>query len=501
MKNYTHTNTTHKYFIKSHSHGMSIIEVIVAMALFIILASVGMSAVLGAFSSNRLSDDHLRAQTFAQSGIEEVSSLIKQGWSSPFLATNCNLGCGVTLNNGNLTWAGTSNTQGNLTRTITVESVLRNASGNIVTTGGTIDSDTKKVTSTVSWDFSPTRNNIVSISRYFTQFMKNIIPPIGDWLQPSIAGSINLNGNQNGLAVTVQGNYAYIVRNGGNPRFAVVDISTPASPSLVGSLPLSSASNTQLYMQGNFAYLAGTQNTNEILSIDVSNPAAPIEVGTFNTPGNSNATSIYVSNSTAYVTSQNSGNPELYILDVSNPASLSQLGSLDLNGSASRVIVTDNYAFITSTNNTQEIQVVSISNSTTPSLIATLNLPGNTDPSGLSLIQNYLYTAQGSVVHSVDISTPTNPTLAASLDIGGSSISDISYSATPNNKFLFMGTLNNSTEFVVLDILDPVNLSLATSVNISGNSLVNGLSYSDTHDIVVAVSSNNSQEIIIFEPN
>jgi hypothetical protein len=63
---------------------------------------------------------------------------------------------------------------GKFNRTITVTDVQRDGANNIVASGGINDPDTKKVTSRVNWNFSPSRNNTVSLSTYLTNFRKAI---------------------------------------------------------------------------------------------------------------------------------------------------------------------------------------------------------------------------------------------------------------------------------------------------------------------------------------
>ena len=155
--------------------GFGIIEIIVAMALFVTVAVTGIVTVIGSFSANRLGDEQTKATVFAQSGLEAVRSIKNQGWASPLLTTNCTVGCGLGLNGSSWSWSGTNNTLDKFTRVITVSDVQRDLTGTIVVSGGINDSDTKKVNSTVTWNFTPTRNNTVSLSTYLTNFRKAIL--------------------------------------------------------------------------------------------------------------------------------------------------------------------------------------------------------------------------------------------------------------------------------------------------------------------------------------
>ncbi|HSW96877.1 MAG TPA: hypothetical protein VLF89_03550 [Candidatus Saccharimonadales bacterium] len=145
--------------------GFSVLEIILAAALFMIF-SIGMvSVVLQGFDANRLGSEETIANQYASEGIEAVRSIKNQGFSNIVNSA----GTGV-VRSGSSVWAfsGTNNTFGKYTRVITVTDTQRDSSGNIVASGGTVDPNTKTVTATVSWNVSPTRNNSVVLTSYMT---------------------------------------------------------------------------------------------------------------------------------------------------------------------------------------------------------------------------------------------------------------------------------------------------------------------------------------------
>lgn len=163
----------------SINKGFGLVEVIVAMSLFLVVTVAGMSTITGSFSTNRLAEEETIAKFYAQSGIDSVRSIKNQGYANPFISTDCSLGCGLGLTGPSWSWSGTDNSIGKYTRTITVSEVQRDVSGNVVTSGGTVDSNSKKVTSTVDWLFSPLRNNSVTLVTYLTNFRKTILSAAG----------------------------------------------------------------------------------------------------------------------------------------------------------------------------------------------------------------------------------------------------------------------------------------------------------------------------------
>ncbi len=156
--------------------GFSVIEVILAASMFIIFASGAIAVVLQGLNSNRLGGELVVANQFAAEGLEAVRSIRNQAYTPNISTLSANMR-GV-FRNGLGIWGtksdGTTDTMGKYTRSIKVESVNRSG-GNIVASGGTLDNNTKKITSTVTWDFSPSRQKSVVLSEYLTNFRKPIL--------------------------------------------------------------------------------------------------------------------------------------------------------------------------------------------------------------------------------------------------------------------------------------------------------------------------------------
>lgn len=153
--------------INKFQMGLSIIELIIAMALFMIVAGGLVITVLSSFSSTRLAKEELVASSLAEEGLEAVESTRNQSW--------VNLAPGIYgLSNSGGIWifSGSSDVDvsGKYTRTVTISAVQRDANGEIVSTGGTVDGSSYLVEVAVSWDFTPTRNNSVQLSQYFTDW-------------------------------------------------------------------------------------------------------------------------------------------------------------------------------------------------------------------------------------------------------------------------------------------------------------------------------------------
>ncbi len=163
--------------IYKRQKGMSILEVMLAATLFVIFSSATVGTLLQGIDANRLGQEETVAIQFAQEGIEAVKSIKNQSFSN-LTAVNPTPR-GVTNGAGNV-WTfktdGTNdvlNSGKNYTRTLKIDSVNRDAGGNIVPAPtGTVDTASKKVTSSVDWTFYALRQNNVSLVSYLTDWRK-----------------------------------------------------------------------------------------------------------------------------------------------------------------------------------------------------------------------------------------------------------------------------------------------------------------------------------------
>lgn len=159
--------------------GFSVVEIILAAAIFLLFSSAAVFVTLQGFDANRTGNEKTIANEYASEGIEAARSIRDQSYSN-LVDTNGGT-AGVVQTGGLWTFGGTSNTFGKYTRTITVTDVYRDSpdsSGNIVDhtacSCGTIDANTKKVTSTVIWNVTPARQDTVSQSVYLTNWQAPI---------------------------------------------------------------------------------------------------------------------------------------------------------------------------------------------------------------------------------------------------------------------------------------------------------------------------------------
>ncbi len=138
--------------------GQTVIEVIVAVAIFAVLSTSTLFLILGSFDGVRYGGEQEMALNFASEGIDAARSIANQGWGRlPFGGPY-----GLDSSSGWWQISGTGNTEGKFSRTLNVDQVYRDASGNIAPSG-TLDPRTKKLTSQVIWETVLGRPNVINL--------------------------------------------------------------------------------------------------------------------------------------------------------------------------------------------------------------------------------------------------------------------------------------------------------------------------------------------------
>ena len=160
------------HFKFPNQSGFSVVEIILACALFMIFSGASIVVVLQGFDANRTATEMIIANQYASEGIEAVRSIRNQSYANLVATSGTGLARGAS---NTWTFSGTSNTNtfspvGKYSRVIVISSVSRDASGNIVSSGGTVDPNTMRVRATVTWSHTPTRVDSVIQTTYLTNW-------------------------------------------------------------------------------------------------------------------------------------------------------------------------------------------------------------------------------------------------------------------------------------------------------------------------------------------
>jgi Tfp pilus assembly protein FimT len=478
--------------LRKHAAGATLVEVLVAIAITGIMLPALATALVTSHEGRPTSIQELQADSLLRETTEAVRSVRESGWAN--VSTN---GTYHTVINGS-TWTLVSGPQtvDDFTVQVVLSSVERNNTGTIVTSGGTVDPSTVQAVASVAWT-TPTAASVTATS-YLTRWQQNtnwvqttqsdfsggmltnteltntsggevqLTDTPASWQIPSIFGSLKLSSGMSANDVALSGNYAYVGYASG---LAVVDISNPAAPSLVGTFPTNAAVNS-VYISGSDAYLATSDSTSQFMVISIANPAAPTIVGSLQLRDSSYAaaTGIFVSGNYAYVVkdqvSQDAGSNygEFNVIDVSNVTEPQLVGSLNIGSDCSAVQVSGNYAYVTNAASGKQLNVIDVTDKTNPVSDTTVNLGAT----GTDILINgstaYVTTesnSSGSEFDEYDISTPTAPTLTGDYKVGAT-VNGVSVSGN----YVQLDTALATKQFMVLNLTTPATPTLTSSMNL-----------------------------------
>ena len=166
--------------------------------------------------------------------------------------------------------------------------------------------------------------------------------------------------------------------------------------------------------------------------VSISNPAQPTLVTSYNltsvNSGNENNDAVAVDavGNILALARVNSVGQELFIFNITNPLAPNLISKLHLNGNPQDLKLLNNRIFIASDDNNKELQVVSISDPTLPSLTATFNMnQGDNSEDALTVDGNlnrlYVGREDGDTapeLYIFDINNPDQPSLLVTFEMG-----------------------------------------------------------------------------------
>lgn len=460
--------------IRSSKSGFSLVEVILASAVFMLVVTALIGAYLYGQEATALAGNRARAVMLAQEGLEAVRNM------RDFDFTNLADGTyGLSTAGNQWSFLGSQDISDMFTRQIIISS---------------LDLTRRSITANVSWQQNPQRTGLISLTSRLTDWLAN---GIGDWANPLQAASIDITGGSDGRKIQVQGNYIYMVRNGGSPNFSIIDVTNPASPILVpgGSLTLA-GTPTNIALSGNFAYVSSTNDTQELQIINISVPSAPFVAGTFNAPGVADANGVYVNGTTVYLVRASSVADEFVIVNAAVPSFSVPVGSLNLAATGNEVVVSGNFAYVASNSDSQELQVIDITFPTLPTPATSLNLPGTTNAITIAITGTTVLLGQGSLLYTINALTSSILGSVSTLD----TLNDIALTIANFDTYVYLATSADNNEFQVADISILSAPVILGSVDVATNSNLLGIAYDDTLNRAFGVGASNSEEFLVFVP-
>lgn len=165
--------------VKLSSQGQSLLEVIVALAIFSLIVTAMATMVLGSSAALVQGGEQTQAEGLAQQGIEAVRAIRDRAWNE----IRYNQSGVTSTNRWNFLGQGSSERLGQYTRTIFLANVCRDGSNNITSCPGVYtDLHSKQITVDVSWQPRSGVTNTVQQTAYLTNWDSR------DWTQTDWSG-------------------------------------------------------------------------------------------------------------------------------------------------------------------------------------------------------------------------------------------------------------------------------------------------------------------------
>ena len=162
----------HKQSKALNTSGQSIIEIVVALGIFAVIAGTMVSSLLGGLAIAQRSGEYLTAGALAQEGLEAVTAIRNRGWDELSYSRSA-----VTADNNRweLAGEGTTDNIDGYTREIDFLPVYRDNEGNLADAAqpdAVLDTDSREVRATVSWETETGGEDTISYTTYLTNWQQ-----------------------------------------------------------------------------------------------------------------------------------------------------------------------------------------------------------------------------------------------------------------------------------------------------------------------------------------
>jgi len=232
---------------------------------------------------------------------------------------------------------------------------------------------------------------------------------------PLLVSSVELYEQEEAEKFSVYGNHIYLAVKGARDRgLQIIDISNPIKPALSGTCAFDPNGSVQdVIVEQNYAYLADGKGGIKIINIqDRQNPNI---VKSFPTPGRF-VKGIYKYDNYLYLSEKVNG---VEIVDVSAPADPVQVSKITTWGEAYQVCIKENYLYVAAGQGI-EIFHLDVQNPQNCTMVGFQETPGKAV--NLQVFDNHIFVADlGGGFRILDAKNPRNPSIASMVNLTGNS--------------------------------------------------------------------------------
>lgn len=143
------------------------------------------------------------------------------------------------------------------------------------------------------------------------------------------------------------------------------------------------------------AFAAVHSSSSQLAIFDTNSAASPALIATSSLPGvagaRPEAVSIFYFDSRVYIGTKRTAGHEFHIFDVSNPAAPRWLGSREINHNINDIAVKDGLAFLATSGNIRDLIVLDVRDPGNITQLIALDLPGNEDGRSVFVSGNFIF--------------------------------------------------------------------------------------------------------------
>lgn len=534
------------------SAGSLLVEIILGLALMALIAPTLINGLITTRQGEPQQQQRLQAIALLKQTRESLRIIREKGWDT--FSVDGIFHPQISGSTWNLL-AGTD-IVGDFTRSVAVSSVYRNEFGNISNIGLTqLDPSTKKIDILISWTI-PFTSSIGSTS-YLTRYLDNVahtettianfsvgttngtaivatggssIPNDGqiqlgaggysDWCAPTLSISpadLPGNGLTTAISAASSSTYDFVYTTtgfnaSGNSLDSVI-ISHTNPPTVVNTGVYNYRKTYGIYVDvpNQFVYLASNHPGLTVDIVQVST-LPYTQTGTFQASGGQAGNSVYAAtnSSLGYDVGYVTAGSYLYTYNLSSKSgSRAQIGQVLLGGTGGRVLVVGNYAFVTTNNASEQMDIIDVTNPANMTIISRFNT-GNSK-SGVDLYVNsngtrvYLVTAQGSPsVNNFFIINTTNkssPTQVSGAVYNTGLMSPKGVALVPGNRVIIVGSGGEQYQVINIDTeSNPVHCGgLTNPYGATAINAIAGVQRSDGSAYSYILTNTASQELQLIQ--
>ncbi|MBT4917263.1 prepilin-type N-terminal cleavage/methylation domain-containing protein [Candidatus Peregrinibacteria bacterium] len=492
--------------------GFSIIEVLLALAMFSIVTVGILYMSIDTMHRDITISTNQEALLYAQEGLEVSRNIADKSFLS--LANGDH---GLQLDSGEWSFIVAPEAVDSFyDRTINVSDVYSDESGNIDEDSGTFfDPDVKKVIVEIEWLEGGVIPKSVELSSYVTDWKGDDLirttctewesgthgstqsfvidgPPVdnceirlNELAVPSEFFS-SANVGKHGNDVVIDGNYAYLAVNSTWNGLSIINISNPSSPSETSD-EFVGGKGRYVFKKGDYIYMGVQSWLTGLAIVDVSNPnSADWEAGWFighygNKPTVDDDNNLFIGSDWDWYS--------MLIYDVTNKSFPILTEIEDFNDDVHVIELYGDYAFVGIDDDSDALHIGDISNLSEVDKITSMDVGEEIN----SIVRQgtilYVGTEDSDdSLHIIDISNIESPSEITSLDVGGE-IEDIAI----DGEYLYAALNSTNSGLASVNISNPSAPSLTYNLDIEGKGT--GI---DTDGDYVYISTNTSNRGLVI---